>query len=207
MHLNFGFGNSGANGDAAFTFKNAKIDLVKQTAVVGEADNENVADSVFYDKESTAPAKPSNPGNSGSANSPSSSGSSNSSNTVANNSKTEIIAEPVVPAAGNTSSLADVKKSTKSASTKLNKAQSVSEEDADVEEIHADDESEKTSVEEDDTVTIQSNDETTIADEATPEAADESAVEERGFNPIAIIGIIAVFAAAAAGTLIYRAKH
>lgn len=207
VHLNFGFGNSGANGDAAFIFKNAKIDLVKQTAVVGEADNENVADNVFYDKESTAPAKPSNPGNSGSANSPSSSGSSNSSNTVANNSKTEIIAEPVVPAAGNTSSLADVKKSTKSASTKVNKAQSVSEEDADVEETLADDESEKASVEEDDTVTIQSNDETTIADEATPEAADESAVEERGFNPIAIIGIIAVFASAAAGTLIYRAKH
>ncbi|MBQ3774012.1 MAG: hypothetical protein II833_06450, partial [Pseudobutyrivibrio sp.] len=197
-------------GDAAFTFKNAKIDLVKQTAVVGEADNENVADSMFYDKESTAPAKPVDPvkpGNSGSANSPSSSGPSNSSNTVANNSKTEIIAEPVVPAAGNTSSLADVKKSTKSASTKVNKAQSVSAEDADVEETLADDESEKASVEEDDTVTIQSNDETIIADEATPEAADESAVEERGFNPIAIIGIIAVFAAAAAGTLIYRAKH
>ncbi|MBP3727872.1 MAG: hypothetical protein J6H22_02945, partial [Pseudobutyrivibrio sp.] len=208
VHLNFGFGNSGANGDAAFTFKNAKIDLVKQAAVVGEADNENVADNVFYDKESTAPAKPVDPvkpGNSGSVNSPSSSGSSNSSNTVANNSKIETIAEPVAPTTGN-SPAADAKKPTKSASAKASKKHSVSEDNSDVEETSADDANEDESVEAEDVVTIQSNNETTIADEATPEAADEAIVEERGFTSIAFIGIIAVFAAAAAGTLAFIKK-
>ncbi|MBO6282811.1 MAG: hypothetical protein J6M63_02650, partial [Pseudobutyrivibrio sp.] len=209
VHLNFGFGNSGANGDAAFAFKNAKIDLVKQTAAVGEADNENVEDNVFYDKESTAPAKPVDPvkpGNSGSLNSPSSSGSSNSSNTVANNSKTEIIADPVVPAVGNTSSLADVKKPTKSASTKASKKHSVSEDNSDVEEAPVDDTNEDESVETEDVVTIQSNDETTIADEAIPEAAEESTAVRSDFAPIAIIGIIAVIAVAAAGTLAFIKK-
>lgn len=191
VHLNFGFGNSGANGDAAFTFKNAKIDLVKQTAVVGEADNEDVVESVFYDKETTTPAKPSNPGNSGSANPPSGSSSSNSSNAVSN-SKTETISAPAVPTVGNSPAVADAKKPVKTDSTKVTSKQSAAEENVDVDETSEADVNDADSVESDDTVAIPNNDETTIADEATPEVIDEAAVEVRGFNPIAFIGIIAV---------------
>lgn len=191
VHLNFGFGNSGANGDAAFTFKNAKIDLVKQTVVVGEADNEDVVESVFYDKETTTPAKPSNPGNSGSANPPSGSSSSNSSNAVSN-SKTETISAPAVPTVGNSPAVADAKKPVKTDSTKVTSKQSAAEENVDVDETAEADVNDADSVESDDTVAIPNNDETTIADEATPEVIDEAAVEVRGFNPIAFIGIIAV---------------
>ncbi len=61
VHLNFGFGDSGANGDMAFEFKNAKIDLVKQEAQTGDADNENVPDSVFHDAADNIAPKPSAP--------------------------------------------------------------------------------------------------------------------------------------------------
>jgi len=50
VHLNFGFGNSQAVGDLAFSFKDAKIDLVKVTAGgdgTGADDSETVDDSLF----------------------------------------------------------------------------------------------------------------------------------------------------------------
>ncbi len=43
VHLNFGFGNSGGVGDLAFTFKNAKIDIVKAGSGNGSGSNDNEA--------------------------------------------------------------------------------------------------------------------------------------------------------------------
>ncbi|MBR4706860.1 MAG: hypothetical protein IKP29_02260, partial [Pseudobutyrivibrio sp.] len=69
VHLNFGFGNSGANGDMAFAFKNATIDLVKQTAdVSGDVDNENVDDKEFSEIGKPAAAPSTQPSSSTPAN-------------------------------------------------------------------------------------------------------------------------------------------
>ncbi|SFH69394.1 Glycosyl hydrolases family 16 [Pseudobutyrivibrio sp. OR37] len=196
VHLNFGFGNSGANGDAAFAFKNAKIDLVKQTAVVGEVDNETVSDSVFYEKTNESPAKPVN---SGSA--------STIGNTSASN-NTTVIEETKTPTAGNVDNSVDVSKTVNaSASKKTKKTVVKSEEQSEGSEVYADESKEAEEVvdDSDEVVTIQSNEEeTTIQQEETPKGAEQTIEGNNGFNVFAVVGIMAAFAVFTACSFVVR---
>lgn len=205
VHLNYGFGNSDATGDMAFTFKNAKIDLVKQSANDnGENDNEDIDDSEFdLDKETEV--KPTNPGssqNSGSSGSSNSSGNSSQSgkmqtNTIINDTKTPL---------GNTAvaSKTGIKKVNKQTSNTADKEVISNEETDNSEEIVED---ERTETE----ISVTANNEhdaisdDSLEDENTPKAA----VSDGSNSTFAIVAIIAVLVAAisAVGVSLIRKKH
>ncbi len=199
VHLNYGFGNSDATGDMAFSFKNAKIDLVKQSASSpDELDNEDVDDKEFG-VNPIPPSRPSNsqaPSNNSSSNSTSSNG--GNSNSGNNKAPETTITETKTPLAGaNVGESLNTVDSKKSSSSKkiasANESVAIEEETEDIpveEEVQ----------EEDEEMTIQitssedsENSDVQIEDDQTP--LDGTEISNSNKIPFIVAAIIIAIAA------------
>ncbi len=181
VHLNFGFGNSGANGDMAFAFKNATIDLVKQTAdVSGDVDNEKVDDKEFSELGKPAAVPSTQPSSSTPANNNGSSNNNSSSNSGSSHGATKApatsISDDKTPLTGTKIEATATTKPAKNSGIK----KTASADTETVEEAVSEDEPTEETVEEteDDEMTIQiisnegdTEDSSTIGEEESPQSA------------------------------------